>query len=165
MRYGSKILHNKFQAISSKNEGVTTIFAIFNFYLFFFQGLDIVLCISSEIMDGFWCSRCLNNCIDLPNMIESFVSGATASLVPKKGTENLSLLFENIFWCSRYLNNCIHVPDMMGSFIGGTTTPLVVKSWTKDPWLKIPTTLIAISPYLEAKFDYGYFIIFCALWF
>ena len=26
-------------------------------------------------------------------------------------------------------------------------------------------TLIAISRYLEAKFDYGYFIIFFALWF
>ena len=25
--------------------------------------------------------------------------------------------------------------------------------------------MIAISPYLEAKFDYGYFIIFFALWF
>ena len=26
-------------------------------------------------------------------------------------------------------------------------------------------TSIAISPYLEAEFDYGYFIIFFALWF
>ena len=45
---------------------------------------------------------------------------------------------------------------------GGATTPLVVKIWTKEPWVKIKfrATLIAISRYLEAKFDYGYFKIF-----
>ena len=31
--------------------------------------------------------------------------------------------------------------------------------------MKICVTLIAISHYLKAKFDYGYFIIFFALWF
>ena len=29
-----------------------------------------------------------NNCIKLPNMIGSFISGATASLVAKNGTKN-----------------------------------------------------------------------------
>ena len=48
--------------------------------------------IESEIIDGFWCSRCLNDCIDLPNMIGSFESGATASLVAKNGTKKFSLL-------------------------------------------------------------------------
>ena len=35
------------------------------------------------MIDRFWCSRCLNNCIDLPNMIGSFESGATTSIVAK----------------------------------------------------------------------------------
>ena len=39
--------------------------------------------IESEIMDGFWCSRCLNNHINLPDMIGSFLSGATTSMVVK----------------------------------------------------------------------------------
>ena len=30
--------------------------------------------------DGFWHSRCLYNCVDVPDMIESFASGTTASL-------------------------------------------------------------------------------------
>ena len=42
--------------------------------------------IESEIMDGFWCSRSLNDCIGLPNMIGSFASGATASIVAKNWT-------------------------------------------------------------------------------
>ena len=51
--------------------------------------------IKSEIMDRFCRSRCLNDCIDLPNMIGSFASSATASLVAKKGTKNhLSHLFK-----------------------------------------------------------------------
>ena len=52
----------------------------------------------------------------------------------------------------------------MRLFAGGATTPLVVKIGTKQPWVKIRTNLIAISCYLEAKFDYGYFIIIFALW-
>ena len=41
----------------------------------------------SEIMDGFWNSRCLNDRIDLLYMIESFASGANASLVAKNRTK------------------------------------------------------------------------------
>ena len=50
----------------------------------------------------------------------------------------------------------------MRLFAGGATTPLVVKIGTKQPWVKIENlaTLIAISRYLKATFDYGYFIIF-----
>ena len=40
-------------------------------------------------MDGFWCSGCLNDCVDLPNMTGYFESGATASLVAKNGTKRL----------------------------------------------------------------------------
>ena len=38
---GPKILHKKNQVISSKNEGVTAIFAILDFCEFFFQSLDM----------------------------------------------------------------------------------------------------------------------------
>ena len=50
----------------------------------------------------------------------------------------------------------------MRLFAGGAITPLVVKIGTKQPWVKIENlaTLIAISRYVEAKFDSGYFIIF-----
>ena len=39
------------------------------------------LCLKSEIMDGFWSSRCLNSHIDLPNKIGSFLSGTTTPMV------------------------------------------------------------------------------------
>ena len=42
--------------------------------------------IKSEIMDGFWSSRCLNDRIDLPDKIGSFLSGATTSMVVKNVT-------------------------------------------------------------------------------
>ena len=45
------------------------------------------LCLKSEIMDGFWSSRCLNDRIDLPDKIGSFSSGATTSMVVKNGTK------------------------------------------------------------------------------
>ena len=56
---------------------------------------------------------------------------------------------------------------MMRLFAGSATTPLVVKFELNNPGLKLKicATLIAISRYLEAKFDYGYFINFFALWF
>ena len=38
-RYGSTILHKKLQVISSKNEGMTAIFAIFDVLIIFFQSL------------------------------------------------------------------------------------------------------------------------------
>ena len=43
------------------------------------------LCLKSEIMDGFWSSRCLNDCIDLHNKIGSFLSAATTLMVGKNG--------------------------------------------------------------------------------
>ena len=66
------------------------------------------------------------------------------------------------FWCSRCLNDRIKVPDMMRLFAGGATTPWWWKFELNKPgWkLSIRVTLIAISHYLEAKFDYGYLIIF-----
>ena len=48
---------------------------------------------------------------------------------------------------------------MMKLFAGGATTPLVVKIWTQqlgENWKFVS----AVSRYLEAKFDYGYIIIF-----
>ena len=49
----------------------------------------------SEIIDGFWHSRCLNNINDLLYMIESFVIGANASLVAKNGTKLPWVKIEN----------------------------------------------------------------------
>ena len=52
----------------------------------------LALPISPEIMDGFWCSRCLNDRVDLLYMIESFANGANVSLVAKNGTKKIILL-------------------------------------------------------------------------
>ena len=54
-------------------------FSLFRTILFLF--------IKSEIMDGFWSSRCLNDPVDLPDKIGSFLSGAATSMVVKNGTK------------------------------------------------------------------------------
>ena len=43
--------------------------------------------IDSEIMDGFWHSRCLNDRTDLLYIIGSLASGTNASMVAKNGTK------------------------------------------------------------------------------
>ena len=45
------------------------------------------LSITQPIMDGFWCSRCLNDRIAVPEMMGSFSGGSTTPLVVKSGTE------------------------------------------------------------------------------
>ena len=45
--------------------------------------------ISSEMIDRFWHSRCLNDRIDLFYMIESFASGPNVSMVAKNGTKKI----------------------------------------------------------------------------
>ena len=73
----------------------------------------LALTIKFEIMDRFWCSRCLNNHINIHNMIGSFKSGATASLVAKYWTKR------NIpgdrFWCLRCLNEILPWFTLEGS--------------------------------------------------
>ena len=57
-------------------------------YITNLQNLDRIN-LKSEIMDGFWCSRCLNDRIDLPDKIGSFLSGATTPMVVKNFTKKL----------------------------------------------------------------------------
>ena len=89
-------------------------------------------------MDRFWCSRCLNDCIDLLYMIGSFASGANVSLVAKNGTKKIIPLLSiksspvDIFQSLICLNDYIDLPYMMGSFASGTTNSLVAKIGTKD---------------------------------
>ena len=45
--------------------------------------IQLALPISPEIMDGFCCSRCLNDCIEVPDMMILFAGGATSPLVVK----------------------------------------------------------------------------------
>ena len=47
----------------------------------------LALPISPDIMDGFWCSRCLNDRIEVPKMMGSFLGGSTTPLVVKNGTK------------------------------------------------------------------------------
>ena len=96
------------------------------------------LAIESEIMDRFWHSRCLNNCIDFLYMIESFASGANASLVAVNGTKEIILLLSiksspvNRFQSLRCLNDHIDFHYMMGSPACGATNSLVAKIGTND---------------------------------
>ena len=57
--------------------------------LFPISSLPLGMPIDSEIMDGFWHSRCLNDRIDPFYMIGSFASGANVSLVAKNGTKKI----------------------------------------------------------------------------
>ena len=61
------------------------------------------MAIESEILDGFLYSRCLNDCIDLPDMIRSLASGANASLVAKNGTKKTFQTLQFSIVISRYL--------------------------------------------------------------
>ena len=45
------------------------------------------LSITQSIMDEFWCSRCLNDCIEVPEMMGSFPGGSITPLVVKSGTK------------------------------------------------------------------------------
>merc|ERR1712030_101019 len=111
----------------------------------------LFLFIKSEIMHRFWSSRCLNDPVDLPDKIGSFLSGAATSMVVKNGTKKncshfyctLLQIFAGIlslclksetmdgFWSSRCLNDPVDVPDKIGSFLSGAATSMVVKNGTK----------------------------------
>ena len=92
-------------------------------------------------MDGFWCTRCLNDRIKVSHMMRLFASGATTPLVVKmKLKKKLSDFFSNILfmsikseimdeiWCSRCQNNHINLPEKIGSFLSGNTASLVAKN-------------------------------------
>ena len=49
--------------------------------------------LESRVMDRFWRSSCLNNSINLPDMIGSLASGTNTSLVAKNGTIKKPLSF------------------------------------------------------------------------
>ena len=91
----------------------------------------------SEIIDGFWHSRCLNECIDLFYMIGLFASGAHASLVAKYGTKEIIPLLSikssqvDRFQSFRCINDHIDLPYMMGSLTSGATNSLVAEIGTK----------------------------------
>ena len=49
--------------------------------------------LSQPFEDRFWCSRCLNEHIKVPDMIGLFASSATTSLVARNKLENYTLLW------------------------------------------------------------------------
>ena len=95
--------------------------------------------IHSEIMDGFWCSWCLNDRINLPYMIVSLASASLTPWWPKLVLNILPNLAQSVdselmdgFWCSRCLNYCIGLPHIViGSLASSATSSLVAKNWTK----------------------------------
>ena len=56
-------------------------------------------------MDGFWCSRCLNDRIEVPEMMGSFTGSSTTPLVVKSGTKQT---WWKVFFLLQYMpqNNC-----------------------------------------------------------
>ena len=89
-------------------------------------------------MDGFLCSRCLNDHINLPDMIGTFASGAKASLVAKNCIKKiipLSLIKSSPvdgFWRLKCLYDRINQPNMIGLFACGANASLVAKIRTKN---------------------------------
>ena len=87
-------------------------------------------------MDRFWWSRCLNNHIDLPDMIRSFADSATATLVAKNITKKIIILLwiksspVARFLCLRFLNNHIYLTNIIKSFVRGPTASLMAKNRT-----------------------------------
>lgn len=73
----------------------------------------------SRILDKFCHLRCLNDCIDLPDMIGSYASGTNAFLGPKveqKNTTPLCIKSSPVdrFWCLSCLINYIDLSNMIG---------------------------------------------------
>ena len=97
-------------------------------------------------------------------MIGSFASGANVSLVAKNGTRKiipqLSIKSSPVdrFQSLRCLNDRIDLPNMIGSFASGAIAFIVAKNQTKT----LSQLFKELQGYLEAKFDYSYFIIFFA---
>ena len=59
---------------------------------------------SSQLFkDRFWCSSCLNDCIEVANIIGSFTSSATASLVAKNETKNYSTTVDKMITSDQIL--------------------------------------------------------------
>ena len=72
----------------------SSVFRVPHFFPIF--SLPLGMPIDSEIMDGFWHSRFLNDHIDLFYMIGSLASGANTSLVAKNGTKQPWVKIENL---------------------------------------------------------------------
>ena len=51
-------------------------------------------------MDGFWCLKCLNYCITLPDMIETITAGTNVTLVAKNLTK------QKKFMHSKFQSQC-----------------------------------------------------------
>ena len=88
----------------------------------------------SSPVDRFWCLRCLNDCLNLPDMIWTIASGANAYLAVKIFLDYCRYKSSPVdrFWCLRCLNYHINLQNMIGSFGSGTYTFLVAKIGTKD---------------------------------
>ena len=68
------------------------------------------LSLKSAIVDRFWSSMCLNYCIDVPDKIGSFSSGAITSMVVKNGTQKNFWVF---FWFKTCLTEIALAPSFL----------------------------------------------------
>ena len=91
----------------------------------------------SSQVDRFWFLRCPIVHINLSDMIGSFASSATASLMAQNGfKQNIPLLWIKSspvarFWCLGCLNHHIDLSNIIRSFASYTTNSLVAKNKTK----------------------------------
>ena len=79
-----KIMSSNTNCILYNTGGCSPPFHVSVGYKFYIQ---LALPISPEIMEGFWCSRCLNDRIEVPDMMRLFAGGATTPLVVKIWTK------------------------------------------------------------------------------
>ena len=80
--------------------------------------------IDSELIEGFWCPRCLNDYIYLPYMIGLLSGGTTSSLVAKNRTKKLSEPFEELQGLNSEFEPC--------SFLNGWDNFLVLFLATRE---------------------------------
>ena len=126
-------------------------------------------------MDRFWCSRCLKDCIKVSDMMILFAGGAKTPLVVKIRTKQPWVkikyscnfdrdfaLFRGKIWLWLFYNLfCVTVLKFYTKNLKSFRPKM--KAWQQFlrflilKW-KICATFIAILHYLEAKFDYCFFI-------
>ena len=96
-------------------------YVLYYYYSYYLTNLEnqVIISLESEIMDGFWHSRCLHDCTDLTDMIGTLASGANAFFVAKNGTTIDKSSPEDRFWCLRCLYDCINLFYMIGSLASG----------------------------------------------
>ena len=105
-------------------------------------------------MDGFWCSRCLNNRIEVPEMMGSFPGGSTTPLVVKSGTKQT-------WWKVGFFSSIHASQKLLYSLCFSTYMKMVNSTWFYGPSAKTLAHKVFISTtFVTQSFDLRFPIFF-----